>query len=448
MKKFLFLLILGVSVFGTNAFAEDVCNKVVPVTYDSQAPGDDEFLYASKDDYEAALKNYKKDSKSGNVKVYECDKVNSGSCTDGQVVTLAPGHYFQGKPVSVTTKYECKARAMANDKWVAVEQIKAPKVSGCTSLDYGFIEKGHSYATLLTKEQCKNATIIDDSGTKFALTCVDKGDSQTLECWAAECMTGSKPENGKCVPLVPSDGEKKGNTCVTRNCAGLTGDVLKECTACCGVKTSVAKWTNNKCVCSNAGEKFVINSNGKTGVCIPEKTEETEETEKFTCADKLVSELKLVLTECDNSELNVLVQQFVTLCQSGITREEYDTLYSQVRVLIEETCPSVLEQDENDKDENVTTETKVDIIKDAGAALNAIFEDFDVSVWRDAEGKFNTARLASDSIAAVVLGTAGGLITSSVMKKHQVEDGFEDLQCTVGGQPVAGYGDEFRVGIQ
>ena len=34
------------------------------------------------------------------------------------------------------------------------------------------------------------------------------------------------------------------------------------------------------------------------------------------------------------------------------------------------------------------------------------------------------------------------------MKKHQVEDGFEDLKCTIGGQPVAGWGDEFTVGIQ
>ena len=56
--------------------------------------------------------------------------------------------------------------------------------------------------------------------------------------------------------------------------------------------------------------------------------------------------------------------------------------------------------------------------------------------------------MLSDSIAGVVLGTAGGLITSNVVKKNQVEDGFEDLQCTVGGQVVAGWGDEFRVGIQ
>ena len=80
--------------------------------------------------------------------------------------------------------------------------------------------------------------------------------------------------------------------------------------------------------------------------------------------------------------------------------------------------------------------------------MDSISNGFEVSVWKNAEGEFNTARLASDSIAAVVLGTAGGLITSSVMKKHQVEDGFEDLKCVIGGQSVAGWGDEFRVGMQ
>ena len=70
------------------------------------------------------------------------------------------------------------------------------------------------------------------------------------------------------------------------------------------------------------------------------------------------------------------------------------------------------------------------------------------NVWKDAEGNFNTARLVSDSVAGVVLGTAGGLITSSVVKKNQVENGFEDLKCTVGGQIVADWGDQFRVGIQ
>ncbi|MFQ6777917.1 MAG: hypothetical protein ACLRFI_01300 [Alphaproteobacteria bacterium] len=69
------------------------------------------------------------------------------------------------------------------------------------------------------------------------------------------------------------------------------------------------------------------------------------------------------------------------------------------------------------------------------------------SVWKDAEGNFNTARLVSDSVAGVVLGTAGAVITSKIVKKNQIEQGFEDLKCVVGGQEVAGWGDEFNVGL-
>ncbi|MFQ6745108.1 MAG: hypothetical protein ACLRFN_04010 [Alphaproteobacteria bacterium] len=87
-------------------------------------------------------------------------------------------------------------------------------------------------------------------------------------------------------------------------------------------------------------------------------------------------------------------------------------------------------------------------IEQLGKLLDAETEKFERSKWRDAEGKFNTARLASDSIAAVVLGTAGGLISSKVIKKKQVENGFEDIKCTIGSQEVADWGDEFQVGIQ
>ena len=87
-------------------------------------------------------------------------------------------------------------------------------------------------------------------------------------------------------------------------------------------------------------------------------------------------------------------------------------------------------------------------IKRAWTRLNAMSDDFKVSVWRDKQGNFNTARLASDSIAAVVLGTTGALVTSNIVKKNQVSGGFEDISCQVGGQTVAGWGDQFSVGIQ
>ncbi len=84
-------------------------------------------------------------------------------------------------------------------------------------------------------------------------------------------------------------------------------------------------------------------------------------------------------------------------------------------------------------------------VKSAVGNMDAMLRDADVSVWKNADGEFNTARLASDSIAGVVLGTVGGIVTNKVIKKNQVEQGFEDIQCTIGGQVVADWGDEFII---
>lgn len=76
------------------------------------------------------------------------------------------------------------------------------------------------------------------------------------------------------------------------------------------------------------------------------------------------------------------------------------------------------------------------------------YADENKSVWKDAEGNFNTARLASDLTAGVVLGTVGGVVSGVVIKKKQVEKGFDALHCTVGGQTVADWGDTFTVGLR
>ena len=89
-----------------------------------------------------------------------------------------------------------------------------------------------------------------------------------------------------------------------------------------------------------------------------------------------------------------------------------------------------------------------DKINSAMSVLNAFATGADVRVWKNAEGKFNTARLASDAAAGVVLGTAGGLISNSIIKKNQIKKGFDDVKCSVGGQIVSDYADEFVVGVQ
>lgn len=93
-------------------------------------------------------------------------------------------------------------------------------------------------------------------------------------------------------------------------------------------------------------------------------------------------------------------------------------------------------------------ETSAQRIRNIVSNLNGMTRDLGASVWTTKDGNFNTSRLVSDSLAGVVLGTAGGLITSNVIKKNQIKGGFEDIKCTVGGQVVAEFGDDFMVGIQ
>ncbi len=80
--------------------------------------------------------------------------------------------------------------------------------------------------------------------------------------------------------------------------------------------------------------------------------------------------------------------------------------------------------------------------------LDSLRRQLGLSVWRDENGNFNTARLISDSVAGVVLGTVGGIVTSKLVKKNQLKKGFEDLYCAIGGQAVAEYGDDFTVGMR
>lgn len=104
----------------------------------------------------------------------------------------------------------------------------------------------------------------------------------------------------------------------------------------------------------------------------------------------------------------------------------------------------------NYDDSKLQAQQKITEIGLIVSELKRMNGEFDRSHWKTASGNFNGARLASDSIAGVVLGTAGGLITSNVIKKNQIRGGFEDLQCVIGGQVVANYNDEFttRINLQ
>lgn len=173
------------------------------------------------------------------------------------------------------------------------------------------------------------------------------------------------------------------------------------------------KWGDNGCYCIGLDGQYEINDAGQIYEC--------EETKDYSACIKLGSSVAYWDEDKRTCRCTDTNKQF----RNGNCNTNTDA-YQQ----------------------SLDTTAAVAEIEKLGKELNDISATFDRSKWRDADGKFNTARLASDSVAAVVLGTAGGLISSKVIKKKQVENGFEDIKCTIGSQEVANWGDEFQVGIQ
>ncbi len=158
----------------------------------------------------------------------------------------------------------------------------------------------------------------------------------------------------------------------------------------------------------------------------------------ITCGDsgELKQAINVLNKHKSDSKFPDVCKEVLEYCQSGsdldlITKQQFGNINKCMKELIN------LGFDTGDWDLWV----KIDgLYKKLDGLLAGL------SVWKNAEGKFNTSRLLSDSVAAVVLGTTSGVITSTLVKKNQIKKGFESLRCMVGGQPVADYGDEFVVG--
>ncbi len=228
----------------------------------------------------------------------------------------------------------------------------------------------------------------------------------------------------------------------TKSCRERRAGWGAEEQACCDTG-SEANLTPNakggKCICVDSNKEFKIQDG--VGVCVP-KGSTTPQPTAFTCPDTVFA---AIVAKCaGNATVGASVTAMIAQIQAGcaaktMTAESYNTLVASLNTLAAQCAGDAA----NAKKEQLRKQ-----ITEIYATLQAQVDGFGRSVWKNKDGGFNTSRLASDSIAAVVLGTAGGLITSNVIKKNQISGGFEDIQCTVGGQSVAGWGDEFRVGIR
>ncbi len=448
MKKFLLFVL---ALFGCVSGAAAVEECFVPTDRFElagfQKSTDDEFLYDA----------------DGNI--YECD---DEFCTDSQEVTMPAGHIWQGKTYGESVKYRCRIGDYFNeDRWERValdnrtQEFTEDKIEyatgGCGnpvglteyrfgqfSADNEFIyDKGKVYEC--DNEFCKDGTEkCFDAGhywkgkeIKGAVKYRCEGRTNWVQIEIGDKCVGGKIAPGPGDSDKPKPGENKKSCVETRSTA--------EGKACCSLSDSVARWTGSECVCVDTNREFSYE--GLQGYCNTKGNEDGI----YTCGPADHDSFTIWTTQCaDFPEGLAYIEQLKAMCGTAKT-SEYDKLFNVVQSFVNAKCQkSTVIQEvvviKEEKPKNTDAERKK--ILAAESVLKDIESGFDVSVWKDADGKFNTARLASDSIAGVVLGTAGGLITSSVIKKHQVEDGFEDINCVIGGQSVAGWGDEFSVGVQ
>lgn len=228
-------------------------------------------------------------------------------------------------------------------------------------------------------------------------------------------------------------------TCVDR-CHGMTGQQYAECTTCCKVPESYADWNGSECICADKTLDF----NVLTQQCeAPKVTVEPQPVaeDPVECPTVQITLLNQWLVQyAGNVEITNRIMVILNYCNSGaVDLTVFNSMFLELQNFI--------------KDQSTLSELSSQQaasrrrIANAVSDIRSVVDNLDISKWRTAEGNFNTSRLLSDSIAGVVLGTAGGLITSNVMKKNQASNGLEDIQCTVGGQVVAGWGDQFQVGI-
>lgn len=251
---------------------------------------------------------------------------------------------------------------------------------------------------------------------------------------------------------VPGPELSNTERCIRNRCGGLSGSTKLQCDRCCYVPSSVATWNKDTrvCECPNTSTHVF---NPSTLQCEP--IEPSTPSQPVASTSQSVTQVQSSEQpdyECDQTQINNLltlqvqyatntsivaqINQVIEYCDGDPSEIVFNSMINQINIAISGVNTQAEQNQANQR------------IDQAVATLNTIRDGLRVNKWRNEEGKFNTSRLLSDSIAGVVLGTAGGLITSSVVKKSQVSDGFEDMQCTIGGQVVAGWGDQFRVGIQ
>ena len=494
MKKIaLFSLVMCLcGVYAVPAFA--TCGASALGFDGNQDPDDDEFLYESNKQFELAKQGYKNSNhqNSGDGKGIECDTTNSAGCGSDKVIDLLPGHVFKGKVVNAKKRYQCTHNFWGNDMWV--------EVGGKCETQWGDLEIGKAWKNVTTAG-CSGLNKTENNVDTVKLWEVICREGGLVICKPMECVKGYKLDikNGKCIRDCKGDCDDKPKTCeeqyapnmdlvacckagqdvveeggykkckckdkskewnsAKRQCEkkSVPVDPIKQKTckeqrttvegkACCDIPESEAKWDGKNCKCIDQNAEFKI-VNGK-GQCVV-KDQPVEPVEPVVDGDCIYYFTGSI--ECANGN-QYFEQVAIRLPKSKIAQEcgtnIVNTDVTRVMELMQKLCKPAGNTNPviNPVTPSGPSQDEINRAQKKLEAFTSSAKD-NASVWKTAEGKFNTTRLATDLTAGVVLGTVGGVVTGVVIKKNQVKKGFEALHCTVGGQKVADWGDEFSIGL-
>lgn len=332
--------------------------------------------------------------------------------------------------------------------------------NGWTKHDFTWCTTGNDFKKCEGIEHCITE-LYDNSNQKVITDATGTGQSMISDtgstyCLRNVCDKGFRKVGDKCVAeSVVRDNEQRARN-AQQSCVS-TGGVWKKIGCMCASDKNLERDGNTKCRCK-AGYEYIDSNNKSQGCKKMNKTMMKEACDAASDASWDVSTETCVCNMGDNYVFNYaqkkcLPNDTYAACQKLVAAG--DARWDNTAKV----CTCTKKGFEFDGAQCVETAqaTAERLTREATQTVNSVYSQLtsihnkfrdDVSVWKNEEGKFNTARLASDSIAGVVLGTTGALVTSHVVKKNQVENGFEDIKCTIGGQNVAGWGDQFRVGIQ
>ena len=382
----------------------------------------DEYLYPTVGDYDAIKSRVYS-------QVYECD---SSVCADGTIVTLPAGHVFKRKDINKQRRYKC-VLATGDDQWVDItddcddcdnQPQPAPVKKQCTFSDGTKLDLGAQVVVDCSAAPNKDPFIQDArTGKKCYKSCHEKAGKLVGFYSVKECENNSfnlvnytKAEKSVYSPEIP--GYRR---CVKKSSGSVKPQPGSQPQKPTEPAVPVVEEPAKECTYYFSGT--IECGNGKN-VTIKEERAVT-----VPCIEGVVETLTEEMFKNDTGKLQRIKDE---LCNG-------------------ETAEGVATSGEITSGGTIAVNQQQEYkIRDAEKILDAFTEraESERSVWKTSEGKFNTTRLASDITAGVVLGTVGGVVTGVVIKKNQVKKGFEALHCTVGGQKVAEWGDEFSVGLQ